>query len=259
MLIVATQVDASGLVKDSWDFFSKNIGKLWQVALLLAAPGVISALMSEPKTVTQQDLESISDISSYSETVFGVSLATVGFVVLVWLVISVLYSAIVYGGAVGTMIKALRGGHGDISFSGVFNEGTKTMGSIILLGIVAGLIIGVGFILLIIPGLIAAFLLSFSAHYLVDKGKGVGASMSASYNTVKDNVGSVFMVWLIVFAISFVLSLVFSGIFGPGSGKFMQAIGALGTGFVTTFTLVAATKLYLVLSGHSQSAATSEE
>lgn len=253
---MAAKVDAGSLVKDSWDYFSKNISKLWQIAVLLAVPGMLSALLTTPKTITSEEAQNLTDVGSLSEAAFGVSLAAAGFMALILLVASILYSAIVYGGVVSTMIKSLRSGHGDISFSGVFNAGTKTFGSVILLGIVAGLIVGVGFILLIIPGVIAAFLLSFSLHYMVDKGMGVGESLSASYNTVKSNFGSVFMVWLIVAVISILVSIVTTPIFGSSSANVMRALGALLTGFVSTFTLVAATKLYLVLSGHSHSHST---
>lgn len=251
-------VDTGSLISSSWEFFSKNFNKLWQVAVLLSLPSILSALFTQPKAITEEDLQGITDVSGFAETVFGVSLATVGLFVVVLLIVSAVYSAIVYGGSVSTLLHALKGGSSDISFSGVFNAGSQRIGQVILLGIAVGIPVVLGMILLIIPGLIVAFLLSLSLHFMIDKKLGIGESMSASYNTIKDNVGSVFMTYLMVFLITFGVSLVSGIIFGSDSGRVMQALAAVVAGFVSTYTLVVATKLYLVLTHHSTAGSASK-
>jgi hypothetical protein len=257
--VAQVKVDTGSLVTSSWEFFSKNISKLWQVALLLALPGVISPFLSNPDPViNKEDLSGVTDLSGFTEAAFGVSVATAGFFLLVWLVISIVYTAVVYGGSISAVLAGVRGHLTGLTFSGVWNAGWKKFGSVILLGIVAGITIGIGFILLIIPGLIAAFLLSFSPFFLIDKGQGVSASMSSSYNLVKNNVGTVFVVGLVLFLISFGVSLV-AGLVLSSGNDVTQSLSALGGGFLSVFTLVAASKLYLALTHHSAAGSASEE
>lgn len=252
---MATRVNAGDLVSSSWQFFSKHINKLWQVAVLISLPSIISALLVDPKPVlSEEELSGITDLSGFTQAAFGVSVATAGFFLLVWLVASIVYSAIVYGGSIHSLLGAIRGHAGELSFSGVFNAGMKRFGSLILLGIAISVFVGVGLFLLVIPGLIAAFLLSFSPFFLVDKNQGVGDSMSASYNLVKNNVGSVFMVFLVVFLINLGVGLVVGAILSS-SADLIQALSALASGFLAVFTLVAAGKLYLALTHHSSASA----
>jgi hypothetical protein len=256
---VANKVDTGSLISSSWQFFSSRFSKLWPIGLLFALPSILSVWLTDPKPITEEDLRGVTDFSGFAETFFGVSLATLGLAVLIMLVVSVIYSAVVYGGSVSSLLKALRHNGSDISVSGVFDAGKQRWGQVVLLAIAVGLIVGVGLVLLVIPGLIAAFLLSLSLHFMVDKNQGISQSMSSSFNLVKNHVGSVFMVYLMVFLISFGVSLVSGIIFGSDSSRIMQTLAALVAGLLSTFTLVVVTKLYLSLSGHSAASANNAE
>jgi uncharacterized membrane protein len=253
------KVEAGALISSSWEFFSKHINKLWQVALLLSLPNIISPFLVDPKpTLSEEEVEGITSLSGFTETVFGVSPTEAGVMLMIWLIITAIYSATVYGGSISGLLAALRGHADQLSFSGVWSAGWKKFASLILLGIVVGVIVGVGIVLLVIPGLIAAFLLAFSPYFLIDKNQTVSQSMSSSYNLVKNNVGSVFIVWLLVFLVVIAVNIVTGIILSSTTNDVILALKAVVSGFVSVFTLIAASKLYMALTHHSSSATSAE-
>ena len=79
---------------------------------------------------------------------------------------------------------------------------TEHLGQFIVGSILYGIIVAVGLILCIIPGIIAAILLAFYGFYILDQGMSGTEALSASYNLVKDNFGRVFLVLLVAFIIN---------------------------------------------------------
>ena len=73
------------------------------------------------------------------------------------------------------------------------------------LGIVAGIAIGIGFLLLIVPGLILMTIWSVAAPVLVLERAGVFASLGRSRELVRGNGWQVFGVIVAIFAIEIVL------------------------------------------------------
>ena len=84
---------------------------------------------------------------------------------------------------------------------------TERLGPFILASILYGIIVIVGFILCIIPGIIAAFMLGFYGFYILDRNLEPTAALSASFNLVKDNFGIVFLVVLVAILLNFVGAL----------------------------------------------------
>ena len=81
---------------------------------------------------------------------------------------------------------------------------TDHLGPFIIGSILYGLIVLIGLILCIIPGIIAAFMLSFYGFYILDRDMSATDALTASFNMVKDNFGKVFLVILVAFVINFV-------------------------------------------------------
>lgn len=241
-------VDTPSLLKFSWDFLSKNINKLWPVALLLALPGILSAFSTRSVEETEFNYDDFTDFSGFTESVFGVSAATFGAAVLLFLFVSMIYFALIYSGTLKLMLKSLRGRPSEFKLGDIISIGSKYLSRFVLLSIVGGAIIFLGFLLLIIPGLIAIFLLSLALHFMVDKDLGVSESLSSSYRTVKSNASSVFWVYLGLMLVSLAVSIAASIIFGADIW-FMRVLSAGLEGFVSLFGLIVVTKLYLTLSG----------
>jgi hypothetical protein len=61
-------------------------------------------------------------------------------------------------------------------------------GTYLLTAILVGIIVAVGFVLLVIPGLIAMFLLWFSTYFALDKGTSPTESIKLSFDLVRKNV-----------------------------------------------------------------------
>jgi uncharacterized membrane protein len=80
---------------------------------------------------------------------------------------------------------------------------TEYLGPFIIGSILYGLIVLIGLILCIIPGIIAAFMLSFYGFYILDRGLSATDALTASFNMVKENFGKVFLVILVAFVINF--------------------------------------------------------
>ena len=57
----------------------------------------------------------------------------------------------------------------------------------LLVGIVVAILVSIGYVLCIIPGLIAWFFLFFSQFFAADKGMGVGEALGASARLMNDN------------------------------------------------------------------------
>src|SRR6478736_4887923 len=79
---------------------------------------------------------------------------------------------------------------------------TDRLGSYILGAIIVGILTFVGFILCILPGIAVGIFVLFWGYFLVDKGMSPIEAITASLNLVKDNLGPVFIFWLLTILIT---------------------------------------------------------
>jgi uncharacterized membrane protein len=68
--------------------------------------------------------------------------------------------------------------------------------------ILYGLIVGVGFILLVVPGIYLALRLQFYSFYVVDKNAGITDSLKMSWEATKGNTLNIFLFVLILIALN---------------------------------------------------------
>ncbi len=114
----------------------------------------------------------------------------------------------------------------------------------VLIGIVVGLIVGVGIVLLIIPGIYFMTRLVFSTFAYVDRNQSVGKSLSYSWHLVK---GKIFWTTFLVLIIYFVLIFI---------GNLALVIGALITYPLAVLLLA---HLYRALSNYHEGIAAASE
>jgi len=69
----------------------------------------------------------------------------------------------------------------------------ERFGPFVVAAILRGVIVGVGYLLCIIPGLIAAFFLLFTPFFVIDQNMAPVQALSASFNLVKDNAGKLLL------------------------------------------------------------------
>jgi len=79
---------------------------------------------------------------------------------------------------------------------------TDRLGSYMVGAIIVGVLTFVGFILCILPGIAVGFFVLFWGYFLVDKGMSPIEAITASFNLVKDNLGPVFIFWLLTILIT---------------------------------------------------------
>jgi hypothetical protein len=73
-------------------------------------------------------------------------------------------------------------------------------------GVVVSVVVGFGFLLFVVPGIIFALWFSLTVPTIIVEDIGVSAAMGRSKKLVGGNLGKVFVVGFVILAISFVLS-----------------------------------------------------
>jgi hypothetical protein len=115
-------------------------------------------------------------------------------------------------GAVVVAVQDVRDGRADLSLGETLRRVQPRLGILVVTGIVAGIAIAIGFVLLIVPGLILLTWWAVFVPALVLEGLGLSDSLGRSRNLVSGNfwpvLGLIVVVVLILIGASIVLSLI---------------------------------------------------
>ena len=187
-----------------WDRFVKNIGPILLLALLvlvgLIAFSVISTILQNA-IIGDSGLDEDGTINGGGSFWAGMGVNGL-FAALNWIAQTVLGAFLVRAALDVTEGRRLE-------FGSIF--GRVPLGPILLLGLLNAVIVGVGVVLCIIPGLIAAFVLSYSTYFLLDRGMPPVDALKASFDLVKNNVGKA-LVWAFVAFIVGIVGLCLCGV-----------------------------------------------
>jgi hypothetical protein len=127
-----------------------------------------------------------------------------------------------------------------------YQWGLRRFGSVLLVSIMVGLIVAVGFILLIIPGLIFLVFLSVSVPALVVEGLRGREALRRSWNLVRTNFWHVAAVVVVAAIITGVVSGILSAI--GGSNRVVGAIfNIIGQVITAPYSALVTILLYLDL------------
>jgi hypothetical protein len=151
----------------------------------------------------------------------GIALLTILLVALLgWL--GVLLAALVgIAGAFwlqGTLIEAVRDvrdGRVDLSVGETFERVFPVLNRIVIAGILLGIAIGIGFLLLIVPGLIVLTLWIFVIPAIVLENRGIGEAFGRSRELVRGNGWNVFGVIVLTFVLLLGVSIALRLILSP--------------------------------------------
>ncbi len=163
--------------------------------------------------------------------------------------IAIIISAILQAAILRAAAQATIGDPVDVEAS--YRYGFKRLGSVILLSLLVGLIVAVGFILLIIPGIIFLVFLSASIPVLIVENRRGTEAMSRSWNLVKGH----FWHALVVILVAALIVGVVSGIIGAigGHNWFVRWIFTSIAQIVTApFAALVSVLLYLDLRARSE-------
>jgi hypothetical protein len=122
-----------------------------------------------------------------------------------------------YQGMVVEAVRDIVDGRRDHTVGSLFSSVSPVIGTLIGAGLVAGLIVVIGFILIIVPGLIALTLLALVAPAVVIDRTSVFESLSRSRNLVRDNAWRVFGVIVVLFLLQLVVTGIVNAIVGGAS------------------------------------------
>ncbi|MGA2164613.1 MAG: hypothetical protein ABSH36_09085 [Solirubrobacteraceae bacterium] len=191
--------------------------------------------------------------------VFGVLLiaASAG-LALVALVVS-LVATTLFTGMVVELVSDVQDGKRDAGAGQLLRAVTPVLGKLILVGIVAGIGIAIGFVLIIIPGLILATIWSVAAPVVVlERPNGLRA-LGRSRELVRGNGWSVFaVILLLVILVGVVAALLEAG--GDAAGTAVGLVVRVIVGILTApISALAAAVLYFELSKAQGGGAPPEE
>lgn len=195
------------ILTKAWDLFSKNISMFIVVVLIGIGLYLIPALIGwfgGAAFVSTGSLFAMSSDSGASMFSLGGLLGTLGLMMFIMVLIEIFISTFYLSATNYAVLNVVTGKK--VQAWDNFKLGLKKFWIFLGMTVVVGLIVGIGFILLVIPGVIAAFFLSFSFYLLVAENLTIGKAISRSFELVKKNWLLVLVMMLILMAISMVLS-----------------------------------------------------
>jgi len=129
-----------------------------------------------------------------------------------------------YVGFVVKLVEDVRDGRRDEGIGELFSSAAPAILPLIGFAILAGIGIAIGFVLIIIPGLILLTFWSLGAPAIVAERVGVFEAFGRSWNMVRGNAWSVFGVLIVMLLIAIALSFVLVAIANPiGDGAILVA------------------------------------
>lgn len=183
---------------------------------------VVSLMFPMP---AEPDLTAPPDVLlSYLFSLLGVLLATAFLSILIsWII-----GTIVSGMAVKVASDFLEKRNVDLSET--LNYTVSRLPSLLVAGIITGLLIAIGLICLVVPGIILAIMFSLIVPAIVIERTGALESLSRSRRLVGGRWLKTFGLLLAIYIIIFVTGLIFgviSSVFGPADWILSSALGAL--------------------------------
>lgn len=194
------QRELGDIISDTFKFIRENYKAYFKSVIKIAWPAFLLL---------------IAAVAYYSYTTVGNSLMFIQdggfFIGFGLLMVGLLLYYAVLNVAAFHFIKSYVSNHGKAKHEEV-KQGVKTdLGKMFGLGAITWILIFVGLIILIIPGIYISVPLSISAAVLVFKNESIGSSISEGFHLVKDNWWmsfiSLFLIWLIVYIISLIFQI----------------------------------------------------
>lgn len=164
-----------------------------------------------------------------------------------------------YVGFVVKLVQDVRDGRRDQGVGDLFSAASPFILALIGFGILFGIGVTIGFILLVVPGLILITFWSVGAPAIVVEGIGPIDAFGRSWRLVRGNAWPVFGALLVVLLIVIVVGVVLAAIATPiGNGEASTWIASIVSTTITApIFAIAVTVLYFELAGGTSPAAAS--
>ena len=192
-------IQVGRVISDSFRIYGENFVPLMGVGVAIAiAFGIVIGVLQEEGGVFLQLLASILQ----------------------------LIATYLYTGFVVKLVQDVRDGRRDSTVGDLISSAMPALGSLIVFAILSGIAIGIGFILLIIPGLFLATIWAVGAPAIVAERRGAIEAFGRSHELVRGQGWNVFGVILTVFLIGVVAAIIAAAIGGAIGGVAGAAIVA---------------------------------
>ncbi len=179
----------------------------------------------------------------------GILLAVGGVVLALLAAIARLAGEALYVGFVVKLVEDVRDGRRDQTMGDLVSAAAPSIMSLIAFGILFGIGVGIGFVLIIIPGLILLTMWSVGAPAIVAEGAGPIEAFGRSWRLVRGNGWSVFGALLLTLIIVILVGFVLGAIATPiGNGAIVVASIISGALTAPIFAL-AVTVIFYDLGG----------
>ncbi len=180
-------------VRYGWTKFKDNAGALIVAMIILFAitaivEGIGSTLTSAAGGTSLFDITDTGNGPSFS-TNFGITGQLVGFVASL---VSTAVSFVISAGIIRGALDITEGRK--FSLSEAF--GKLDYAKVIITSIIVSVLVTIGLLLFVLPGIVVAFLTIFALYFVVDDGTEPVASIKGSYRLVKDNIGDVLVLFI---------------------------------------------------------------
>jgi hypothetical protein len=156
------------------------------------------------------------------------------------------------------LVEDVRDGRRDQTVGDLFSSASPAIVALIAFGILFGIGVGIGFVLLIIPGLILLTFWSLGAPAIVVEDTGPIAAFGRSWRLVRGDAWSVFGVLLVVFLIVLAFQIVLAAIAAPIGDAALVVAAIIATAITAPVFALAASVMYFDLSGAAPAAAPGE-
>ena len=190
-------MDIGGVLSEAWDLYKRF---LWQFFLTAFIVFVVLDLISALAAEAAGD--------STTAGIFWALVAfTIGIVGYFWV-----------QAALVELVRDVRDGRADRSVGETYRAVQPRLPAVISAGVLAAIGIGIGFILLIVPGLFLLTIWSMIVPVIVIEGRAAGESFSRSREVVSGNGWTIFALIIITFLLVGISSAVIRLIFRAAAG-----------------------------------------
>lgn len=241
------------IISTALDIYKANAKSLTTIVAIVVVPlsfigAFLTGVVFAPDKIETTDLFTGQTIE-ISDTSFGIVVAGAVIGALISVVISaVLQAAIMRGAALASVGDPL-----DVEAS--YRYGFRRLGSVILISILVGLAVGLGLILLVIPGIFLAVKFSVAIPALVVEDRRGTDAMSRSWNITQGFFWHALGVWVVAFLVQMVVGFVLGAI-GAIFGDFwlIRWIFSAAAQIITApFSALVSVLLYVDLRARSES------
>lgn len=235
------------ILSAAFEIYKEHAAKLFLIVAVIVVPlSLLGALLGQ---VLAGSNEETITVLGETQTISDRTFAAVVLGGLIAAIIGVIISAVLQAALMRAAALATIGDPVDVEAS--YRWGLKRFGSVILVGLLVGLVVGIGFILLIIPGIIFLTLLSVSIPALVIENRRGTDAMKRSWDLAKEHFWHVLGVVVVAAIITGVVSSVI-GSFG-GSNWFLAWIfSAIAQIITSPFAALVSVLLYLDLRARKE-------